>query len=122
MTTTKRTRKDNFEDLKELALQAERTDLVEFVEHQIEMDNKKRESKGETAKQKENTKIKDIMLTKFEELGEKMVTVTELLQDNDINELVGGSNQKATALLTALKKDNKIVNIKEGKKSFYKLA
>ena len=122
MTNTKRTRKDNFEDLKELALQANRTDLVEFVEHQIEMDNKKKESKGETAKQKENVKIKDIMLTKFEELGEKMVTVTELLQDSEINELVGGSNQKATALLTALKKDNKIVNVKEGKKSYYKIA
>lgn len=119
---TKRTRKENFEDLIVLAEKEGRQDLVDFINHQIEMDNKKKESKGETAKQKENEKIKGIMLNTFENLGDKMVTVTDLLQDTEINELVGGSNQKATALLTQLKKEDKIVNIKEGKKSFYKLA
>ena len=37
-------------------------------------------------------------------------------------QMVKGSNQKATALLTQLKNENKIVNVKEGKKSFYKVA
>ena len=43
---TKRTRKENFEDLIVLAEKEGRQDLVDFVNHQIEMDNKKKESKG----------------------------------------------------------------------------
>ena len=63
---TKRTRKENFEDLIVLAEKEGRQDLVDFVNHQIEMDNKKKESKGETAKQKENEKDFEQMMFDIE--------------------------------------------------------
>jgi len=119
---TKKTLRDYYKEIIAMAENAGNTEIVEFCNGRIAQLDNKAINKGETAKQKENEKIKDIMLTKFQDLGDKMVTVTDLLQDTEINELVGGSNQKATALLTQLKKEDKIVNIKEGKKSYYKLA
>jgi Fic family protein len=117
-----KTLKDYYKEIIAMAESQGNTEIVDFCNGRIAQIENKAINKGETAKQKENEKIKDVMLAKFQDLGGKMVTVTELLQDTEINELVGGSNQKATALLTALKKAELIVNIKEGKKSYYKLA
>lgn len=112
------TKKEMFGEVIKVANELGRNDIVEFANHEIELLDKKAQSKGETAKQKENANIKDIVLATLEKLNTK-VTVTELLQNDEINEKVNGSNQKLTALLTQLKKDNKITNIKEGKKSYY---
>ena len=122
MTNTKKTLRDYYKEIIAMAENVGNAEIVEFCNGRIALLDNKAINKGETAKQKENEKIKDIMLTKFQDLGGKMVTVTDLLQDTEINELVGGSNQKATALLTQLKKEDKIVNIKEGKKSYYRVA
>ena len=122
MTNTKKTLRDYYKEIIAMAENVGNAEIVEFCNGRIAQLDNKAINKGETAKQKENEKIKGIMLNAFENLGDKMVTVTDLLQDTEINGLVGGSNQKATALLTQLKKEDKIVNIKEGKKSFYKLA
>ena len=122
MTNTKKTLRDYYKEIIAMAENVGNAEIVEFCNGRIALLDNKAINKGETAKQKENEKIKEIMLTKFQDLGDKMVTVTDLLQDTEINELVGGSNQKATALLTQLKKEDKIVNIKEGKKSYYKVA
>ena len=121
MTNTKKTLRDYYKEIIAMAENVGNAEIVEFCNGRIALLDNKTINKGETAKQKENEKIKEIMLTKFQNLNDK-VTVTDLLQDTEINELVGGSNQKATALLTQLKKEDKIVNIKEGKKSFYKIA
>lgn len=120
--TNKKTLRDYYKEIIAMAENVGNAEIVEFCNGRIAQLDNKAINKGETAKQKENEKIKDIMLTKFQDLGGKMVTVTDLLQDTEINELVGGSNQKATALLTQLKKEDKIVNIKEGKKSYYRVA
>lgn len=120
--TNKKTLRDYYKEIIAMAENVGNAEIVEFCNGRIALLDNKAINKTETAKQKENEKIKEIMLTKFEALGDTKATVTELLQDTEINELVGGSNQKATALLTALKKEDKIVNIKEGKKSYYKLA
>lgn len=122
MTNTKKTLRDYYKEIIAMAENVGNAEIVEFCNGRIALLDNKAINKGETAKQKENEKIKEIMLTKFQDLGDKMVTVTDLLQDTEINELVGGSNQKATALLTQLKKEDKVVNIKEGKKSYYKVA
>lgn len=114
------TKKEMFGEVIKIANELGRNDIVEFANHEIELLDKKAQSKGETTKQKENADIKVMLIDKFTELGDKMVTVTELLQDNEINEKVNGSNQKLTALLTQLKKEDKIANVKEGKKSYYR--
>jgi hypothetical protein len=117
----KKTQRDFYKEIAELAENAGKADIVEFANSRIALLDKKATSKGETAKQKENAEIKDLVLATLERLDTK-VTVTELLQDNAIAEKVNGSNQKLTALLTQLKKDNKITNVKEGKKSYYKVV
>ena len=120
MVNTKKTQKDFYKEIMALAESVGNTEIVEFANSRIDLLNKKALNKGETAKQKENEVIKAMVLETLVALEDKMVTVTELLQDKDINEKVQGSNQKLTALLTQLKKENKIANIKEGKKSYYK--
>ena len=120
MVNTKKTQKDFYKEIMALAESVGNTEIAEFANSRIDLLNKKALNKGETAKQKENEVIKAMVLETLVALEDKMVTVTELLQDKDINEKVQGSNQKLTALLTQLKKENKIANIKEGKKSYYK--
>jgi hypothetical protein len=116
-----KTQRDFYKEIAELAENAGKADVVEFANSRIALLDKKAQNKGETAKQKENAEIKDLVLATLERLDTK-VTVTELLQDNAIAEKVNGSNQKLTALLTQLKKDNKITNVKEGKKSYYEVV
>jgi chromosome condensin MukBEF ATPase and DNA-binding subunit MukB len=115
-----KTQRDFYKEIAELAENAGKADIVEFANSRIALLDKKALNKGETAKQKENEVIKAMVLETLVALEDKMVTVTELLQDKDINEKVQGSNQKLTALLTQLKKENKIANVKDGKKSYYK--
>jgi chromosome condensin MukBEF ATPase and DNA-binding subunit MukB len=116
-----KTQRDFYKEIIELAENAGKADVVEFANSRIALLDKKATSKGETAKQKENAEIKDLLVDLFANLGEKMVTVSEILKDYpEIAEKVNGSNQKLTALLTQLKKDNEIANVKEGKKSYYK--
>ena len=57
----KATKKEMFRKLIELAQENERTDLIEFCEHEIELLNKKASTSGQTKTQAENEKIKIVI-------------------------------------------------------------
>ena len=122
MTNAKKTLRDYYKEIIAMAESVGNTEIVEFANGRIALLDNKATNKADTAKQKENAGIKEVIMETLRNMGDKMVTVTELLQDSVINEMVKGSNQKATALLTQLKNENQIVNVKEGKKSYYKVA
>ena len=79
--------RDYYKEIIAMAENVGNAEIVEFCNGRIAQLDNKAINKGETAKQKENEKIKEIMLTKFQNLNDK-ITVTDLLQDTEINELV----------------------------------
>ena len=115
--TNKITLKDNFLMIREILEKAERDDLVEFIDGRIALLDKKA-SKSKT-NEIDLSKIKTVI---ERVLADKEKTVSEMLKDTELSELVDGSNQKLTARLRKLLADGFVENIKVKKVSYYKLV
>lgn len=112
------TKKDLFADLRELAEDAERADLIEFIDHEIELLSKKASSKKPTANQKANEEIKEAILETLKVIGEP-VTISEMsLKSPKLNY----TPQKLSALLSQLEADNLVVRSKDKKRTLFTLA
>ena len=109
------TKKENFEELRKVAVELDRTDLVEFIDHEIELLSRKRNSNTKTKTQIENENIKEIIKNVLTEIA-KPVTISEIQENN--TELANLSNQKMSALLKQLV-DSKIVTKNIDKKKAY---
>ena len=90
----KLTKKDYFNELKGLV--SDRQDLVDFIDHEIELLSKKSSRTAPTKTQVENEKIKEKIVATLVELG-KYATITDIQNAN--TELADLSNQKISALL-----------------------
>ena len=114
--TVKVTKRERFEQIK--ALVSDNAELVAFIDHEIELLNKKNSRSGKPTKtQAENEVIKNIILDTLQTIG-KPVTVTQLLANDEVN---GLSNQRVSALLTQLRKSDKVVRTGEKKVAFYSI-
>lgn len=114
--TVKVTKRERFEQIK--ALVSDNAELVAFIDHEIELLNKKNSRSGKPTKtQVENEVIKNIILDTLQAIG-KPVTVTQLLANDELN---GLSNQRVSALLTQLRKSDKVVRTVEKKVAFYSI-
>lgn len=113
----KLTKKDYFNELKVLV--ADRQDLVDFIDHEIELLSKKSSRTAPTKTQVENEKIKEKIVATLVELG-KYATITDIQNAN--TELADLSNQKISALLKQLY-DNKIIEkVVDKKKAYFKAS
>lgn len=102
------TKKMRFEELKGILETVERQDLVDFVNHEIELIDKKAMSRkaGTGKKAKENEAIAEIILEAMEKIG-KPTTITDLLKVDILADYVTEdgkslSNQKVSAILKPL--------------------
>ena len=111
MENKKMTKKQYFGVLLELVKGNE--DLESFINHEIELLEKKSTSGTKTKNQVENESIKEEIVNALVELG-KAVTVTELMNK------VAYSNQKLSALLKQLVEENKVERVEEKRKVFFK--
>lgn len=111
------TKKERFMELKEIV--SDRTDLVEFLNHEIELLNKKASVKTPSKTQIENENIKNVIINVLVN-GNKPMTITEI-QEND-STLATLSNQKVSALLTQLVKDNKVVRTVDKKRAYFTIS
>jgi hypothetical protein len=116
--TVKVTKRMRFEELK--AIVSDNAELVAFIDHEIELLNKKNSRTGKPTKtQLENESIKATILEVMGRIG-RPVTVTQLLAESELN---GFSNQKVSALLTRLREDDgKVVRTVEKKVAYYSLT
>ena len=113
----KLTKKDYFNELKGLV--ADRQDLVDFIDHEIELLSKKSSRTTPTKTQVENEKIKEKIVATLVEL-DKYATITDIQNAN--TELADLSNQKISALLKQLY-DNKIIEkVIDKKKAYFKAS
>ena len=113
--TKKVTKRVRFEEIKGIVEEMGRTDLVEFVNHELELLDKKANSKTLTSSQKENAEIKKTIVARLVELG-RSVTISELQKEE---EFANYSNQKLSALLKQLVDSNEVVRTTDKKKAFF---
>lgn len=116
------TKRESFKMIIEVLENNDRQDLVEVMNHEIELLDKKKASGKMTKTQEENVGIKELILQALEKMGEP-TTITDLLKNNvELYDAVAGSNQKTSALMTQLKNENKIIRTTNGKKAMFSIA
>ena len=118
--TKKMTKRDYFSKLIEIVEDANihnSEEIVNFLNNEIKLLNKKSNVKTQT--KKENEVLMEIVFNTLVEVGKPM-TVSELMS---ANEKVGAmSNQKVSALLKKLKEDERVVRVEDKKKAYFSIA
>ena len=121
MTTANKkiTKRDRFNALLSLSEVQTNADLVAFIEHEIELlDKKNSGEKKPTAQQTANEVIKQGIINGMEK--GRLYTVTELIKE--IEECADLTNQKVSSLLRQLISENKVVKTIDKRKSYFQIA
>jgi predicted transcriptional regulator len=115
----KLTKKDKFNALLSIAEVKSNADLVEFINHEIELLDKKNSSeKKPTAQQTANEAIKAAILDNMVE--GKRYTITDLIKT--IPECADLTNQRVSALIRQLVDDKVVVRTEDKRKAYFSLA
>lgn len=93
--------------------------LIEKLNHEIELLNKKNSRKTQTRTQIENQNIKVKILEVLKSV-DKPITISELQSASE--DMAQYSNQKLSALLKQLKDDNQVIKTIDKKKSYFSVA
>ena len=112
------TKVDRFNQLKAIAEVAENADLVAFIDHEIELLDKKSANKKPTKTQEQNEALKEVILSVLS--PDEGMTASEVLASSE--EFAGMSNQKITTLLTQLKNEQRIIKTVDKKRALFTLA
>lgn len=115
----KLTKKDYFKELKEIVTEIGRTDLVDFIDHEVELLSKKSSKSTPTKTQVENEAIKEKIVATLVGLN-KYATITDIQTANV--ELADLSNQKISALLKQLVDTNIVEKMIDKKKAYFKAS
>jgi hypothetical protein len=116
------TKKERFEMIKEIVLNAgldNEVEMIEFLDNEINLLNKKRASGAKTATQKENEVLVERLYGVLAEIG-RPVTVSELQKENE--EFGAMSNQKVSALMKKLKDAGRVNKVDDKKKAYFSIA
>lgn len=120
MAEKKMTKRDYFNELLKVEEVKGNEKLVKFIEHELDLLAKKNASNGEkmTATQKANEELKNGIVECLENEPERLFTITEMIKEFDCCKPY--VNQKISALVNQLAKENRVVKIEEKRKSFFK--
>lgn len=119
------TKKDYFEMIKGIC--ADRIDIVDFCNHEIELLSRKNSKSGATKTQKENEIVANMLIEELAKIG-KPITITDLMNTSEIIKgytLENGNNltnQKISAIFKQLVESQKIVKIVDKKKSYFSIV
>lgn len=98
-----------------------KAEMLEFLNHEVELLSKKNSKSGQTKTQKEN----EVLMNQLEEaLGEFLepITISDFMKKSS-HEVATLSNQKLSALMKKLVEDRKtVVKTVEKKKSYFSLV
>lgn len=120
MERKKLVKRDYFEMLLAINEVTKNKSLVDFINHELELLEKKSTSNKMSKTQQENQEIKKLILEDFNQIG-KAVTISELQELS--KDLQDYSNQKLTSLITQLyNKGNGVLTREEVKgKAYYSI-
>ena len=119
------TKKDYFEMIKGVC--ADRTDIIDFCNHEIELLSRKNSKSGATKTQKENEIVANMLVEELAKVG-KPITITDLMNTSAIIKdytLENGNNltnQKISAIFKQLVESQKIVKVVDKKKSYFSIG
>ena len=119
------TKKDYFEMIKGVC--ADRADIVDFCNHEIELLSRKNSKSGATKTQKENEIVANMLVEELAKVG-KPITITDLMNTSEIVKgytLENGNNltnQKISAIFKQLVESQKIVKVVDKKKSYFSIG
>ncbi len=122
MTNSKMTKKDWFATIRAMVEGSgnEREDeILAFIDHEVELLEKKSSKSGQTKTQKENVEVVAKIENALREVG-KAVTITELQSASE--EMGAYSNQKLSALLKQMVSKGTVVRTEDKKKAYFSLA
>lgn len=112
----KKTKKDLFLEVREVV--AGNEELVAFVDHELELLNKKTSTKN-TKVNEEQVALMEKIVNALNEIG-RSVTITDLQKENA--EMAEYSNQKLSAMLKKLVDNKQVTKIVDKKKSYFTTA
>ena len=121
----KLTKKDYFEMIKGVC--ADRTDIVDFCNHEIELLSRKNSKSGATKTQKENEIVANMLVEELAKIG-KPITITDLMntsatiKDYTLENGNNLTNQKISAIFKQLVESQKIVKVVDKKKSYFSIG
>lgn len=123
MAEKKITKKERFMELINLVNASEvesKSEMVAFLEHEIELLERKSSSSAKTKTQQEYEKIMALIVEELGKVG-KPVTITELMKESVV--MAEYSNQKLSAVLKKMTEAENPVVVKtiEKKKSYFSL-
>ena len=125
MTEKKITKRDMFNEIIKMMngeqMSVSTQAVIDFANHEIDLLNKKSSSSSgkQTKTQLENESYKEIILETLK-TADKPITISELMRRSEtIAEL---SNQRVSAMLSQLRKAEKIVRTYEKKKAYFSIA
>lgn len=117
MAEKKLTKRDYFSRLRGIV--ANDSELVAFIDHELELLDRKNSSKGQTKTQKENELVKEVIVAELSRIGSP-VTITDMQTASE--KLAEYSNQKLSALLKQLVESKDVVKTTDKKKSYFSVA
>ncbi len=115
----KMTKRDYFNSLLALDEVKSNPKLVDFINHELELlDKKNSADKKPTAQQTANDSIKVAILDNMVE--GKMYTITDIIKS--VPECAELTNQRVSALVRQLKDEGKVVRTEDKRKAYFSLA
>ena len=112
----KKTKREYIGESREIV--KENTELVAFIDHELELLNKKTSAKS-TKVNTEQVELMEKIVDALKEIG-RSVTISELQKENA--EMAEYSNQKLSAMLKKLVDNKQVTKMIDKKKSYFMVA
>ena len=112
----KKTKREFFGEIREIV--KENTELVAFIDHELELLDKKTSAKS-TKVNTEQVELMGKIVDALNKIG-RSVTISELQKENA--EMAEYSNQKLSAMLKKLVDNKQVTKIVDKKKSYFMVA
>ena len=112
----KKTKREFFGEIREIV--KENTELVAFIDHELELLDKKTSAKS-TKVNTEQVELMEKIVDALNEIG-RSVTISELQKENA--EMAEYSNQKLSAMLKKLVDNKQVTKMIDKKKSYFMVA
>ena len=112
----KKTKREFFGEIREIV--KENTELVAFIDHELELLDKKTSAKS-TKVNTEQVELMEKIVNALNEIG-RSITISELQKENA--EMAEYSNQKLSAMLKKLVDNKQVTKMIDKKKSYFMVA